>query len=144
MLRASIALLGLLISPHATSAPLDPWKLACAHTRYSCVDVTPPTVLVTRTVEDGAYGTYHFGDDFIKVLPRLPTDQQIVVVAHEMVHYLQWVNGAKYESREDMCRLEHEAFDVSYAVSLDLWSPGTTWDDIHWVYGCFSTSTFLT
>ena len=86
-MRTIIALIGLCLVSPAHAAPLDPWKLACAHTRYVCEGVTPPTILVTRTVEDGAYGTYHFGDDYIKVLPNLSPGNQIVVVAHEMIHY---------------------------------------------------------
>lgn len=123
-------------APPAPPPPPNPWALACKYSTYSCVGITPPTILKTNSMDDDALGQYVFGEDFVRVRPQGDEVRTAIVVAHELVHYLQWIHGQELETKGDQCRLEHEAFDVSYAVSIELKQPDTQWEEIKWAYGC--------
>ena len=120
-----------------TNEPKTAWEQACAHSTYSCRGVKEPLV-VEADLADRIYGEYFPGTKHVIITVGLHEPKRTLVLAHEMTHYLQWVHKmtSMDDSKAVRCEREKEAFDVSYAVSIELGVPDTRWQDIAFVYGC--------
>lgn len=95
--------------------------LACAWSRYDCSYTTRPYVIYDESAgEMDAYGYYYMGDDTIYLDDDLINDPyRLVVLVHEMTHYLQSKSG-EYGwpyTKAQSCAQEKEAFTVARNVA---------------------------
>lgn len=98
----------------------EAWYYACAVSRYSCDALPAPTVMYEE-MEEGLYGRYWRGSNTVLLNETLRgnEDMELVVLVHEMTHYLQYMRGA-WEApftKERSCKLEEEAFNVGAKVA---------------------------
>lgn len=93
------------------------WNGACLLTRTSCKNTPPPRV--GYVLLSGKLGVYEVGTRTILVdLRLLGQEVAVVVMVHEMVHYLQARRGQDRLERafvDSVCRDEKEAHDVTAA-----------------------------
>lgn len=96
------------------------WFLACVWSRYSCSGLARPYV-VYEPMTPGLYGYYWRADDTVYLSDALRGDKEmeLVVLAHEMVHYLQYNRGAWEPpfTKASSCGLEEEAFNVMAKIA---------------------------
>lgn len=93
-------------------AKYEVWIEACFYTQYSCVGVSVPKV-VYQKMRPGLLGRYAGGDTVYvnRTLSRLQTK---ATLHHEMIHYLQAVNGLKVPGpAKEICQAEAEAFALT-------------------------------
>lgn len=129
-------------APEPTGSSLPPaatklaWKAACRISKYPCWYLSRPDVVRAPMV--GLLGRYAMGDRFILVDERLRPDAMVVVMVHEMTHYLQYKHGRWDYTQAGRCRAEHEAFDVSNVAARALELPAmlVDWNVMRLQYGC--------
>jgi hypothetical protein len=97
------------------------WFAACDAKQIDCTGLDRPRV--GYVVIEDALGQYYYGAHIVEVDIRMLGQQaSILVVVHEMLHYLQWGMGqTTFGSRGYLtpCEREKEAFTLTYQVSAE-------------------------
>ncbi len=136
-----ILALGLIAASFASpkDSPLDDraaWREACKLGGYSCFAISAP--FVARAPMGLLYGRYVMGDRYILVDENITGNLAYEVKVHEMVHYLQWKHKKWKFTKENSCRMEQDAFDVSNVVARRLGDLAhlIDWNVTKVSYGC--------
>lgn len=101
------------------------WHYACELKQADCANISPP--IVAYGLLPARFGQYSDGDGAIIIEVRLMAQPlSFMVMVHEMIHYLQYVQGEGYHG-DDMavyravgCRREAEAFDLTGELNRKL------------------------
>lgn len=118
----------------------EAWDLACSYTGVDCAWVPRPLIWYLN-IPTGAYGRYYFGTNSIIVNQSLYRETfSGMVMMHEMVHYLQDRFRPAPMFLSQICQMEAEAFNTTYAAAarLKYWDDRlAVWPQIrHAYFGC--------
>lgn len=118
------------------------WSWACLLQGVNCRNVPKPVVNFTDELDLEMQGSYWYGTATVNVaLVFFGDPYEIVLLVHEMMHYLQWIEGGHAPSYRSMkCLREKEAFandaKVAKYLGLDTHPHAFKWEQVEAAYGC--------
>jgi len=128
-----------MVVPRAAAPELDSriktaWAYACTYYLADCSSIEEPNVVLTSDLNHESQGYYINGDYEVSVALVYANDPYLVVVlAHEMLHYLQWDKLGDNKDKASQCAREKEAFaldhNVGIALGLEAHPDAFEWDD---------------
>jgi predicted SprT family Zn-dependent metalloprotease len=83
-------------------------------------------------------GRYWMGDRHLLIAEGMTPSATLVVMVHEMTHYLQYKHGKWDYTSAGKCWAEHQAFDVSNITARALNDPSMVvdWNLMRIQYNC--------
>ena len=158
-MKALIAAFGLLASVSASADDvrvIDPtttarvqnqidtaWSWACLLQGMDCRSVPKPVVNYDSRLDVSYQGAYMPGTATVNIaLDFYGEKYAIVILVHEMTHYLQYIAGGAnaYATKTLRCDMEREAFKndekVGRYLGLEDHPWAFTWESVESLYGC--------
>lgn len=108
---------------HSAPAEQRAWRHACSLSGLDCRGIDPPQVVTSKNIFGltpelwFALGFYLPGEDIVYILPMKDADKYLVVLTHEMVHY---INNKLGLHENAVCDNEASAFAVGDALARKL------------------------
>ena len=120
------------------------WSWACIIRGTDCRNIIKPLVAYTDDLSRESQGRYMVGSGMVEVALAYYGDRySIVVMVHEMTHYLQYLErGGRPRTITERCRDEMQAFSaddtIAHYLGLDTHPDAFTWGSVASAYGCTS------
>ena len=117
------------------------WVAACLLKGMDCRNIPKPIVTFDKDIKWPLLGQYAYGTAQVAIGLRFyGSPYALVVMTHELIHYLQFIEGGKPLNMFTGCKYEEEAYTLANHVAilkgLTNHPAHAVWADMKDAYGC--------